>query len=836
MEKKLTSEGKQVIVEFNSTYMYDTRENANYFKKTFNELLEMGFSPRLINNCFRLYRIKSTNEYVDLFLKDKNGLWEHEFIENEENTLCDLCEEKKGTHRFESVIIESITMRNSITPNPELFEIQKKKTIDYLKSHSQHFMKMERVRSKISRMSSKRASAYKKDDLEMIQKPSHSSYFKQDAKEDSFKATHESIYRHHNEELKEIEREEEEDEERVSIKSNESKPGLQKAEMNIKSRQRNVKINVENADKLNSKNHVEKQPVPEDDDDIEEEVEDEEDEEKINEDERECAICFGFYSEATIPPFYKLLCGHFFCTECLDYHLENCINNGEVLKITCPEAICEFELKSELIVDIINSGINPNDQELSNKKIALIEKFKKFKFNKELESNKDTIFCPFPNCDGYVIHDKSKDIDADGDKINVELICNKDPNHAFCNQCKDIYHGTASCAEKDDVILKLVMDKQLKYKKCPGCKSWTEKRDGCNHMTCSHCKFEWCWVCNGKYAGNHYNIPGTKCYGRHFSDNNRDDYGEYDPKAVEKAGKGYVVPPQVIEERQRVINQPRFEQIPFYNRANLPMSSYIRLYFTTVMMPTSISNTDDCGDRAWGYILDVLFYIFYLPLVNFFGNTFFVALFYKNKKIMTALLNQRPIINFLYSVMHFVLWLIFWINCIIMSFIVVVFVMIVSCFTNVMRENDVNRVRIDPQPVNQPDPINNDRIENVERIEIVEGENPPENLNNDANGMVELPFYNDPAINNVPPEEIKEVDSSKLDSIHSEYDKSRTASLKNFEKISESNRSSPAKMQVEAYDNPVSMEKAINNNIENIQNPNQPVIVFDTSSDRSGGG
>ena len=34
-----------------------------------------------------------------------------------------------------------------------------------------------------------------------------------------------------------------------------------------------------------------------------------------------------------------------------------------------------------------------------------------------------------------------------------------------------------------------------KAHRCPKCKSPFEKMAGCVHMTCSICKYEWCWVC-----------------------------------------------------------------------------------------------------------------------------------------------------------------------------------------------------------------------------------------------------------------------------------------------------------------------------------------------------
>ena len=51
-------------------------------------------------------------------------------------------------------------------------------------------------------------------------------------------------------------------------------------------------------------------------------------------------------------------------------------------------------------------------------------------------------------------------------------------------------------------------------KKCPKCGIWTEKNDGCNHITCIECNYQWCWLCNQKYTSGHYSYG--KCSGFQF--------------------------------------------------------------------------------------------------------------------------------------------------------------------------------------------------------------------------------------------------------------------------------------------------------------------------------
>lgn len=60
---------------------------------------------------------------------------------------------------------------------------------------------------------------------------------------------------------------------------------------------------------------------------------------------------------------------------------------------------------------------------------------------------------------------------------------------------------------------------QNNTKECPNCHAHIEKNRGCNHMTCSHCKYEFCWICGVKYFNGHFNRY-SKC--KQFDDGYRE--------------------------------------------------------------------------------------------------------------------------------------------------------------------------------------------------------------------------------------------------------------------------------------------------------------------------
>jgi ariadne-1 len=88
-------------------------------------------------------------------------------------------------------------------------------------------------------------------------------------------------------------------------------------------------------------------------------------------------------------------------------------------------------------------------------------------------------------------------------------------------KCGSEYHGWVRCANVEDDEFNAWVKENGNIKPCPQCRINTWKYDGCNHITCQKCHYEWCWVCFGKY-----NIPGGhyegffKCPGGQFGSAN----------------------------------------------------------------------------------------------------------------------------------------------------------------------------------------------------------------------------------------------------------------------------------------------------------------------------
>ena len=166
------------------------------------------------------------------------------------------------------------------------------------------------------------------------------------------------------------------------------------------------------------------------------------------------------------------------------------ITNGKVIRIKCADTSCSAEYTRE---DIRKFG----SQEI-------FEKYLKFKENIDVNINPNMKWCTRPDCNRFVVKGKNN-------RANCEC------GFSMCFKCGQAWH-TGKCDANVDSEFKEWAANNGNVGNCPKCKARIEKNDGCNHMTCGSCKYEYCWICGAKYSGGHYsemNIFG--CPGQHFS-------------------------------------------------------------------------------------------------------------------------------------------------------------------------------------------------------------------------------------------------------------------------------------------------------------------------------
>ena len=183
-------------------------------------------------------------------------------------------------------------------------------------------------------------------------------------------------------------------------------------------------------------------------------------------------------------------CKHSFCDNCWYNFLEVKIKENKLSFIKCLNYECPEKLSDEFIIDLLQ---NNND---------LIQKYKGYKFELDIINDPNKKLCPFPNCDSYLM--------IKNEKFKVVTCKNK---HTYCFFCLEKPHGKLPCKEKLDNSM-IEFAKNNFIKRCPKCSIITQKNEGCNHITCPKCNYQWCWLCNGEYSVEHYREG--KCKGYQF--------------------------------------------------------------------------------------------------------------------------------------------------------------------------------------------------------------------------------------------------------------------------------------------------------------------------------
>ena len=83
--------------------------------------------------------------------------------------------------------------------------------------------------------------------------------------------------------------------------------------------------------------------------------------------------------------------------------------------------------------------------------------------------------------------------------------------------CRQRPHKGRGCDLKEEEGWS-VFKKENHLKKCPQCGIEIYKDSGCNHMTCTKCHYQFCWICEKKYTSSHYDNPLLPCFRMQYTD------------------------------------------------------------------------------------------------------------------------------------------------------------------------------------------------------------------------------------------------------------------------------------------------------------------------------
>ena len=202
----------------------------------------------------------------------------------------------------------------------------------------------------------------------------------------------------------------------------------------------------------------------------------------------ECEIC---YDDEGFPPhrMFAMACGHSFCRGCWGGFLEVALTNGPAcIRQTCPAAGC-----SELVTEEEYAELAPPDH---------LARFRSYQLRNFVESNPMTRWCPGPGCERVAVGSGRMDGTESGGLVAECSDCDL----SFCLRCGEEPHAPVGCRDLGKWNEKCKNESETanwilaNTKPCPACKRPIEKSSGCMHMTCAQCKYDFCWMCSGKWS------------------------------------------------------------------------------------------------------------------------------------------------------------------------------------------------------------------------------------------------------------------------------------------------------------------------------------------------
>ncbi|XP_017323872.2 E3 ubiquitin-protein ligase ARIH2 isoform X2 [Ictalurus punctatus] len=193
----------------------------------------------------------------------------------------------------------------------------------------------------------------------------------------------------------------------------------------------------------------------------------------------QCGVCLQFVRRDAL---LSLPCQHSFCKSCWEQHCTVLVKDGIGVGISCMAQDCSLQMPEDFVLPLL-----PNEE--------LKDKYRRYLFRDYVESHFQLQLCPGADCPIVI---KVQEPRA------RRVQCSR-CDEVFCFKCRQMYHAPTDCATIRKWLTKCADDSETANyisahtKDCPKCNICIEKNGGCNHMQCSKCKHDFCWMCLGDW-------------------------------------------------------------------------------------------------------------------------------------------------------------------------------------------------------------------------------------------------------------------------------------------------------------------------------------------------
>ncbi|CAH1772326.1 unnamed protein product [Owenia fusiformis] len=206
----------------------------------------------------------------------------------------------------------------------------------------------------------------------------------------------------------------------------------------------------------------------------------------------ECSVCLESKTLSLRP-----CCSLAVCSDCVKQYFVTQVSEG-IVKIECPNFVCDTYIHRDEITFHLETEMK--------------DKFHKFLVN----ANKEAHIKTCPRCSEIMELEKHKLEDKSKIKVHkgIPVTC-KECALCWCFLCQAPWHTDLSCKgyRKGERLLKSWAKEQhfgqRNAQQCPRCNIFIQRSMGCDHMTCSKCKTDFCYLCGDrfrafKFLGDHY--------------------------------------------------------------------------------------------------------------------------------------------------------------------------------------------------------------------------------------------------------------------------------------------------------------------------------------------